>query len=115
MAEYASLELKVENNVGHLVLNRPESLNAVSPQILSDLDLVCGEIESNKEIRAVVLSGAGKSFCAGADLKHVMGVRETPGGFEKFARYLRSEEHTSELQSLMRISYAVFCWKQKNN
>src|SRR3546814_7575768 len=150
MAEYASLELKVENNVGHLVLNRPESLNAVSPQILSDLDLVCGEIESNKEIRAVVLSGAGKSFCAGADLKHVMGVRETPGGFEKFARYLnkvfnrfeelpvptiaaiqgycfagglelalccdirivaddvtngdRSEENTSELQSLMRIS-----------
>src|SRR3546814_16356681 len=86
MAEYASLELKVENNVGHLVLNRPESLNAVSPQILSDLDLVCGEIESNKEIRAVVLSGAGKSFCAGADLKHVMGVRETPGGFEKLAR-----------------------------
>src|SRR3546814_5622526 len=29
-------------------------------------------------------------------------------------RYRRSEEHTSELQSLMRISYAVFCWKKKN-
>src|SRR3546814_5032212 len=34
------------------------------------------------------------------------------GGAEDFARMLRSEEHTSELQSLMRISYAVFCLKQ---
>src|SRR3546814_9256425 len=32
-----------------------------------------------------------------------------------FALGGRSEEHTSELQSLMRISYAVFCWKKKNN
>src|SRR3546814_9513692 len=37
-------------------------------------------------------------------------------GFEKSHAYsLRSEEHTSELQSLMRISYAVFCLKKKNN
>src|SRR3546814_5974182 len=33
----------------------------------------------------------------------------------KFSDYVRSEEHTSELQSLMRISYAVFCLKKKNN
>src|SRR3546814_1833808 len=38
------------------------------------------------------------------------------GVLESFAAvYLRSEEHTSELQSLMRISYAVFCLKKKNN
>src|SRR3546814_2858777 len=35
-------------------------------------------------------------------------------GFEHFASLTRSEEHTSELQSLMRISYAVFCLKKKN-
>src|SRR3546814_10403628 len=34
---------------------------------------------------------------------------------EQFAKQLRSEEHTSELQSLMRISYAVFCLKKKND
>src|SRR3546814_8321677 len=32
-----------------------------------------------------------------------------------FGQYFRSEEHTSELQSLMRISYAVFCWKKNKN
>src|SRR3546814_3403528 len=37
------------------------------------------------------------------------------GDFERLAARDRSEEHTSELQSLMRISYAVFCWKKKNH
>src|SRR3546814_6797689 len=36
-------------------------------------------------------------------------------GVDGIARHVRSEEHTSELQSLMRISYAVFCLKKKNN
>src|SRR3546814_4174120 len=36
-------------------------------------------------------------------------------GFRLFRRFRRSEEHTSELQSLMRISYAVFCLKKKTN
>src|SRR3546814_1368750 len=39
----------------------------------------------------------------------------TNGDFVVFHRVARSEEHTSELQSLMRISYAVFCLKKKNN
>src|SRR3546814_8126818 len=44
-------------------------------------------------------------------------VGEYHGAFDEFeeTRHSRSEEHTSELQSLMRISYAVFCLKKKNN
>src|SRR3546814_9916988 len=53
---------------------------------------------------------------AGADLVRVRGAcfrgrRSNPMGF--FGKFHRSEEHTSELQSLMRISYAVFCLKKK--
>src|SRR3546814_4427894 len=44
----------------------------------------------------------------------VSGVRRVGGGASK-EQFFRSEEHTSELQSLMRISYAVFCLKKKNN
>src|SRR3546814_6373021 len=40
---------------------------------------------------------------------------EQGGSFVAYARQFRSEEHTSELQSLMRISYAVFCLKKKKN
>src|SRR3546814_5082347 len=44
----------------------------------------------------------------------VHGDGQTVGGDAPFLRHQRSEEHTSELQSLMRISYAVFCLKKKN-
>src|SRR3546814_1459096 len=47
-----------------------------------------------------------------ADKDH---LRAGPFGLGQYALHLRSEEHTSELQSLMRISYAVFCLKTKNN
>src|SRR3546814_11884249 len=54
--------------------------------------------------------------------KRMLGLELTPEGkaamedmLRELARLLRSEEHTSELQSLMRISYAVFCLKKKKN
>src|SRR3546814_1875254 len=75
-------------------------------------------------------SGEGKSFCTGCDTA-ALGVR-APGvsdfahvsksqkrkfqildSQKPFVAAIRSEEHTSELQSLMRISYAVFCLKKK--
>src|SRR3546814_3659373 len=48
---------------------------------------------------------------AGLDVSAVWSV--TPGAYRADPPSIRSEEHTSELQSLMRISYAVFCWKKK--
>src|SRR3546814_12101677 len=55
--------------------------------------------------------GAGRRLPRRADRDdHARVVRQRRGG-----RSRRSEEHTSELQSLMRISYAVFCWKKKKS
>src|SRR3546814_9945832 len=65
-------------------------------------------------IRPVFLDGEVIGIAA-ASLHHqdVGGI--TPGSIPPHATSIRSEEHTSELQSLMRISYAVFCLKKKNN
>src|SRR3546814_8995074 len=52
---------------------------------------------------------------AGVILPYKIATLPFPYGFEQSHVMLRSEEHTSELQSLMRISYAVFCLKKKNN
>src|SRR3546814_6827553 len=53
---------------------------------------------------------------AGADrTRECRGVGPRRHAAGRTRRYVRSEEHTSELQSLMRISYAVFCLKKKNN
>ena len=52
-----------------LTLNRPERLNAVSPDLYRELNGALEEIESDRDVRALVLTGAGRGFCVGADLK----------------------------------------------
>jgi enoyl-CoA hydratase/carnithine racemase len=52
-----------------LTLNRPDKLNAIDGAMLDALDEALGEIERDPGIRAVILTGAGRAFCAGADIK----------------------------------------------
>jgi 2-(1,2-epoxy-1,2-dihydrophenyl)acetyl-CoA isomerase len=59
---------EIKNNIAQLTLNRPEKLNAVNRSLaleLQDQLLVCDE---NEQVRAVVLTGAGRAFCSGQDL-----------------------------------------------
>ena len=62
--------LKVERhpNYATITLNRPEKRNSLNEALLSAMDKAFASIEEDKEIRAVILRGAGKSFCAGLDL-----------------------------------------------
>lgn len=54
--------------VATLTLNRPEKHNAMSAQMLADLTEAAGQLGADDAVRVVVLTGAGKSFCAGGDL-----------------------------------------------
>lgn len=66
---YETLELNVDDRgVARLVLNRADKHNAMSAQMLKDLRQAADDIAANDAIRVVVLTGAGKSFCAGGDL-----------------------------------------------
>lgn len=56
------------DGVAVLTLNRPEQANGVVPQSAKDLASVLDDLEQDKDVRAVVLTGAGRQFCAGADL-----------------------------------------------
>jgi len=60
-----------------LRLNRPQALNAVTHEVLEAMQAELDRIESDERIRAVVLTGTGKAFCAGADLKHAKGRTDT--------------------------------------
>jgi enoyl-CoA hydratase/carnithine racemase len=55
-----------------LILNRPEKRNCLHPNLIRDLALKLKQTESDESIRAVVLTGAGPSFCAGLDLDHLL-------------------------------------------
>lgn len=52
-----------------LVLDRPERLNAIVPALIEDLVAALQEANRDRDVRAIVLTGAGRAFCSGADLK----------------------------------------------
>ena len=58
-----------DESVSILTLNRPERLNAVIPDLYRALEEALQAIEGDRDVRAVVITGAGRGFCAGADLK----------------------------------------------
>lgn len=64
----SNMELSLAGRIARLRLNRPEVLNALSPGLLAELIEHCDELSRNDTVRVVVLEGAGKHFCAGADL-----------------------------------------------
>ncbi len=69
--------LKIEEHVAFITINKPEVLNALSTQVLSDLNTVIGEIEKNDSVYAAVITGAGeKSFVAGADIAEMKDKNE---------------------------------------
>lgn len=63
--------LKREGNVGIVVLNRPRALNAVNAALSTAVGAAVEEAAADPEIRAIVLTGSGRAFCAGADLKQI--------------------------------------------
>ena len=64
--------LEVKNGIGYITINRPEALNALSSQVLADLNEVLDQVEKSEEIRVVIVTGAGeKAFVAGSDIKEM--------------------------------------------
>ncbi len=68
-SRYETLKIEVQDQVATITLNRPQVLNAVNPQMHTELEELFGEISSDDSINAIVLTGAGRAFCAGGDVK----------------------------------------------
>lgn len=68
MAAYESVLVEINDHVGTLTLNRPEKLNAVDPAACEDLLEALRMLAGADAVRVIVLTGAGRGFCAGADL-----------------------------------------------
>ncbi len=70
--EYQYILYTVENNIAKIKLNRPEVLNSFNFQMSEELQNLLDEINSNAEIRVVIITGAGKAFSAGQDLSEAI-------------------------------------------
>ena len=73
------------DRIARVTLNRPAQMNAISPELLEDLWRVCEEVERDPAVKVVTLTGAGRAFCAGADLK---AVRELSPDPERWASFM---------------------------
>jgi len=77
MSELAKVE--VSGTIARLVINRPGARNAMSVELLEALHERLDELARREEVTVLVVTGAGKVFCAGMDLKHVMDDPAAPG------------------------------------
>lgn len=90
-----SIELKIENKVAYVTLNRPEVFNSFNREMALRLQDTLDACEVDAAVRAIVLTGNGKAFGAGQDLKEVTSAELNPG-FKKIL-----EEHYNPI--IMRI------------
>jgi enoyl-CoA hydratase len=74
---YKTILVERTGKILRLVLNRPDRLNAVTPAMHAELSTIFADIRKDDEADVVTLTGAGKGFCAGADLKEPIPDKET--------------------------------------
>ncbi|MFY0619482.1 enoyl-CoA hydratase [Shimia sp.] len=100
------LERRDTNAVAYLTMNAPERLNALSDEMLAALQTELGELAEDHSIRAIVLSGAGKAFCAGHDLKQMTAGRQAEDSGKAYFKDLFSRCATM-MQTIQRLPQPV--------
>jgi enoyl-CoA hydratase/carnithine racemase len=69
VSEYADLLYEIDSHVATITLNRPDRLNAISGPMLESLSQALRDADRDRDVRIIVITGAGRGFCAGLDLK----------------------------------------------
>ena len=96
MSSTECVTVEIENGVARVTLNRPESRNAIDPEMTTALRAAFDRIEADPAVRVSVLAGAGPVFCAGLNLKSFLGgeaeaILYGAGGFAGFVRRARQK------------------------
>jgi enoyl-CoA hydratase len=73
------VKLEVDNHIGVVTFDRQEALNALNSQMFIDLNKVLDQIENDSDILAVIFTGAGRSFIAGADISEMLPMNPVSG------------------------------------
>ena len=67
---YTEIIYEVSNNIATVTMHRPDKMNAFTGVMMNELLQVFDEIDLDDNVRAVIVTGSGRAFCAGADLSH---------------------------------------------
>lgn len=75
--EFQNIALKIEDGIGLVTLNRPEILNSLDVPLARELRAALAQVRQRRDVRAVILTGSGRGFCAGAQLSEASGPETT--------------------------------------
>jgi len=93
MTNFNSILYQAENQIAHIVLNRPERLNALDKATLIEINTAMDLAEADEHVRAIVLSGSGRAFSSGFDLKAQMDAQ--PSGEKMWREILDLDFNTT--------------------
>ena len=94
---FQTILYEIEKRVAKVIFNRPEIHNAFNDTMIKELITVFDDIEENRSLRVVILTGKGKSFCAGADLNWMKRVKD-----------FSYEENLQESLALSEMLYKIY-------
>ena len=112
MSEYSEILLTKSGHTATVTMDRPDALNAITPTMLDELNDAVTKVEEDDQVRFVVLTGAGRAFSGGVDLK-ALGERELVNGKVGDILDLPARALTGRLSSMPKITIAKvngFCF-----
>jgi enoyl-CoA hydratase/carnithine racemase len=98
MADYRNILIERRGSIEVVTLNRPDALNAVSPEFATELSDYFGTLHERLDVRAVVLRAAGRAFCAGLDIK----AWPLPEGATMVVHMARTQKMLGDIMRKMR-------------
>jgi 2-(1,2-epoxy-1,2-dihydrophenyl)acetyl-CoA isomerase len=105
--ELSTLEIEVDGRIGTLTLNRPDALNAMSPELIGELTTAAAWLADRAPIRALIITGAGRAFCSGGDVTWFRrGVSEDDVDLPSEVRRGAEQLHNA-IVDIRRIPYPV--------
>ncbi len=84
----ASVQLQARNHAFWITLNRPATLNALSPEVIAGIGRGLDKAQDDASVHAVVIAGEGRAFCAGADLTFIESAGPDGNAFRQFLQSL---------------------------
>lgn len=99
---FESIILGKESGILTITLNRPEVLNALCLKMFDELSMVFHEAARDETIKVIIITGAGRAFCAGGDVKNDVSKLSTMGPFE-----LRNYIHTNVIKKIVEMEKPI--------
>lgn len=83
LADFVTLNFEIEDQVGVITISRPDALNALNSQLIMEMGAILNIVEMHPEVLALVVTGEGRAFVAGADIGELAQVSDSFGGREQ--------------------------------